>query len=710
MRILLSLLILSCLSSAIPAQIQFSDVTGSSGIDYAGKTFGMSWGDVDGDGYPDLFSQSHANSGESFLTNDIPHLFRNMDGQGFEDILEIGSDITENDWHGGVFFDIDKDGDLDLLNLTGGNSGNVLFLNEDGLVMQNHASSMGIHYAQNRGRTPGILDLDQDGFTDVIINSLANPDASYPPACFRNEEGLSFSDISDQCGMDLERSLFSVVADLQHQGQMDILFLQNRPKVFSVTEGVLQYVDQLNTSLTNDFDLADFNNDGKLDVFVGRGAVIPEAVQVNDTLVRAFIMMEDGTGTHGISFKTEGEFRLTISPREHDAQFILHLGESQIQLIDGPWELMMDEGTPSALGIPIPSDTTTIDHVYAYFDPGEERWHVFAETGRTETSTISLEVLGGAALEEVSHFGFPEAPATGDAVLMNQGGYSFQMLNGQAFQSDEIAQSVVTGDFDNDMDVDLYVVNSGSAMNRLNILYENDGQNGFIRHEDAWGAHGGSMGIGECVTTADFNNDGFLDLCIGNGTGVYYLEDAAIRLYMNEGNSNHWIGLELHGVESDPMGLHSWVTVHAGEDVQYRYQDGGIHRFSQNDSRILFGLGSHSSVDSIVIDWPSGTHQVLTEVPIDQYLDVTEDHSTDVMDHRMADWRVFPNPSNGRLNIQGIMDTDQLSIFDALGRPVQAEWNIVNGTATTDDLHKGVYQIIWHSGWNSMKSTSVIIY
>lgn len=710
MRIILFWLIGTFVPLAFSAQIQFSDVTSISGIDYAGKTFGMSWGDVNGDGYPDLFSQCHANAGESFMTNDIPKLYLNLQGQGFEDILDLGSGVMENDWHGGVFFDIDKDGDQDFLNLTGGNSGNILFLNNDGLVIQNHASPMGIHYAMNRGRTPGIIDLDQDGYTDVIINSLANPDASYPPAHFKNEGGQSFSNISDQAGIDLERSIFSVVADLEHQGDMEVIFLQNRPKIYSIQDGAFEYMDQMNTSLSNDFELADLDNDGLLDMYIGRGALIPEAIQLNDTMMRAFIMMDEGSGSHGISFKTDGDFLLTISPREHDAQFILHLGESQIQLIDGPWEFMMNEDTPSNLGIPLPTDTATTDHAYAHYDPEEERWFIYAETGSPETSTISLEIISENPLEQVSTFGFPEAPSTSDVIFMNQGGYGFQALNGQVFHSEEIAQSVVTGDFDNDMDIDLYVVNSGSAMNRPNILYENDGQNGFIRHEDAGGADGGLQGIGECVTSADFDNDGFLDLCIGNGTGVYYLEDAAIRLYRNEGNTNHWVGLELHGVESDPMGLHSWVAVYTNDAVQYRYQDGGVHRYSQNDSRLLFGLGTNNSVDSIVIDWASGTHQVLTEVPIDQYLDITETQITDIMEYQLEEWRVFPNPSNGRISVQGIQSTDHLSVYDALGRPVDVEWELIGGAATTEGLPKGVFQIIWNTGKSPVKSSSAIIY
>ena len=70
--------------------------------------------------------------------------------------------------------------------------------------------------------------------------------------------------------------------------------------------------------------------------------------------------------------------------------------------------------------------------------------------------------------------------------------------------------------FDNDMDVDAYVVASASD-NLPNILYENQGDGTFVAVPDAGGAAGTTLGRGDSVVTADYDGDGFIDLFVTNG-------------------------------------------------------------------------------------------------------------------------------------------------------------------------------------------------
>ncbi|NIO00281.1 MAG: hypothetical protein GTO49_36030, partial [Anaerolineae bacterium] len=50
----------------------------------------------------------------------------------------------------------------------------------------------------------------------------------------------------------------------------------------------------------------------------------------------------------------------------------------------------------------------------------------------------------------------------------------------------------------------------------------------------------------------------------------------------------------------------------------------GSNGYCQDGGPLQFGLGDNTVVDSLVIDWPSGVHQVLTDVPADQKLTVIE--------------------------------------------------------------------------------------
>jgi hypothetical protein len=65
-------------------------------------------------------------------------------------------------------------------------------------------------------------------------------------------------------------------------------------------------------------------------------------------------------------------------------------------------------------------------------------------------------------------------------------------------------------------------------------------------------------------------------------------------------------------------------VIEAGDLRQRRVIDGGSGFASQNDRRLHFGLGTHEWIDRVVIQWPSGTQQVLSRPPIDRIVAVTE--------------------------------------------------------------------------------------
>ncbi len=167
-----------------------------------------------------------------------------------------------------------------------------------------------------------------------------------------------------------------------------------------------------------------------------------------------------------------------------------------------------------------------------------------------------------------------------DQLLLNtkQGFVDFSQKAG--INSIPIARSsVVSGDFDNDMDLDLYIVATGSAGNRAkaNILYQNQGDGTFIAVPDAAGATGTKLGVGDSVVTADYDLDGFLDLFVTNGWGANYPKDGPYQLFHNQGNDNHWLEVDLEGVVSNRDGIGAQVFVTAGDVTQLGEQSGGIH-------------------------------------------------------------------------------------------------------------------------------------
>ena len=130
--------------------------------------------------------------------------------------------------------------------------------------------------------------------------------------------------------------------------------------------------------------------------------------------------------------------------------------------------------------------------------------------------------------------------------------------------------SVTAGDFDNDMYVDLYLACRTGASNIANILYHNNGNGTFTAVPDAGGAAGpiglaiaDGVGTADSVVTADYDVDGFLDLFVTNGFNLRPLYiGGPNKLYHNNGNGNHWIELDLVGVNSDRDATGARVYAH----------------------------------------------------------------------------------------------------------------------------------------------------
>ena len=89
-------------------------------------------------------------------------------------------------------------------------------------------------------------------------------------------------------------------------------------------------------------------------------------------------------------------------------------------------------------------------------------------------------------------------------------------------------------------------------------------------------------------------------------------------------SSNHWLGVRLVGTRSNRSAIGAEVLMESGDLTVRRVVDGGSGFASQNDRRLHFGLGRREWVDRLVIQWPSGTRQVLPRPEIDRVITVTE--------------------------------------------------------------------------------------
>ncbi len=119
------------------------------------------------------------------------------------------------------------------------------------------------------------------------------------------------------------------------------------------------------------------------------------------------------------------------------------------------------------------------------------------------------------------------------------------------------------------------------------------------------------------TATADFFNRGAEDLLIT-------VLDGSPLLLRNESRRGHWLRIKTIGTRSNSDGFGARVEVKAGSLTQTAEVRANSSFESASDPRLRFGLGSATTVDSIVVHWPSGKVDTIGPQPADQKLDIEE--------------------------------------------------------------------------------------
>ena len=184
-------------------------------------------------------------------------------------------------------------------------------------------------------------------------------------------------------------------------------------------------------------------------------------------------------------------------------------------------------------------------------------------------------------------------------------------------------------DYDNDGSRDLFIAN-GHVLDNIQLyrsearylepklMFRNTGGGLFENVSDRLGSDFQLPRASRGVAVGDFDNDGDLDILVNNN-------GEAPQLLRNDGgNANHWLSILLIGTRSNRDGVGTRVKVSAGTLTQFDQKKGGMSYQSAQDPRLHFGLGSHTLIDSLEIDWPSGAKTKLGGIKADQIIAIQE--------------------------------------------------------------------------------------
>jgi len=231
----------------------------------------------------------------------------------------------------------------------------------------------------------------------------------------------------------------------------------------------------------------------------------------------------------------------------------------------------------------------------------------------------------GAAWGDYDNDGLPDLFVTGmtgvNRLYHNNGNGAFTNVTTGPMLAASSSRSCAWGDYDNDGYLDLFV----ASYNAPNRLFHNNGDGAFTQVVGAVFANDPNSGI-YCQSCGwvDYDNDGFLDLFVArapdNGT-------TSNLLYHNNGNTNAWLEVKLVGTVANRSAIGAKVRVHATIGGKTFWQLREINSGQDRSIQPLiahFGLGDATNVDTLRIEWPSGTVQELHDLTPRQILSITE--------------------------------------------------------------------------------------
>lgn len=487
------------------------------------------------------------------------------------------------------------------------------------------------------------FDFDNDGWLDIyLVNS--GPSDFYKPArplknaLYRNNHDGTFTDVTEKagviCGQEGDFGMGAAAADFDGDGWQDLyvtnygrnrLFRNNGNGTFTdITEKAGVAAPNWSTCAT----WFDYDNDGKLDLFVS-----------------SFVQYS-ASGSMFCGDNKQGR-RYYCVPRvfKPRASFLFH-NEGNGKFAD----VSKVSGIASALGKSFGAVATDVNNdglmdLFVANDTTANHLFLNKGGGRFEEIGLASGVGYSDAGSPRSGMGVDAADVDGDGwqdlFVANIDQELFSLYRNQKDltfldEAGEIGQvtRLLSGwglkffDFDNDGDPDLFLANGHpddmveTQASRVKykeplVLFENvsgkfkniSAQSGEVFKKD-FPARGASFG--------DFDNDGDLDsLIINNG-------EAPVLLRNDGGNRNRWLGLQLVANKSNPMAVGANITWTAGGVKRSRLKTSGGSYLSSHDPREILGIGKADKIESLEIKWPSGKIDKLANLPINQYIKIVE--------------------------------------------------------------------------------------
>ena len=474
-----------------------------------------------------------------------------------------------------------------------------------------------------------VEDFDGDGDLDIATSTF---DVRGPLLLYRSEDDGSFTDASDEARTSEQLGGLNIISgDYDSDGDVDLLVLRGawllddgrirNSLLENDGSGVFRDVTRtaglaLPAAPTQAACWGDYDNDGDLDLFVGNESRVrtrgdgdyPSQLWRNEG-DGTFVEVAEAAGVRNNAFckgACWGDY-------DNDGDIDLYLSNIKSN------RLLQNQGDGTFRGVARAAGVALQHRTFAtwFFDYDNDGWlDLFVTSYDATLSDVCADHLGQ---------GFDAHPPS---LFHNRGDGTFEdVALTHGLNHAWLPMGANFGDLDNDGWLDVYLATGDPKYESLvpNAMLRNDAGRGF---QDVTTSGGfGHLQKGHGVSFADIDSDGDQDIYHQLG-GFYPGDGFHNALFQNPGHGNHFLVLELRGVESHTSGSGARVEVRVegpeGERSIHR-APGCVSSFGGSPSRLEIGLGDAERVVSLEIRWPvSGETDSYSEVPMDARVRATE--------------------------------------------------------------------------------------
>jgi hypothetical protein len=494
---------------------------------------GCAFFDYDNDGWMDIFllSGTRMDGSPPGTTN---RLYKNNRDGTFADVTETAG-LRDMGWASGVCVgDYNNDGFEDLFCTYFGQ--NKLYRNNGDGTFSDVTEQAGLlSNAPRWGAGCTFLDYNRDGHLDLFVSNYVQFDLKHVPKPGENSN-CNWKGVPVECGpRGLPRGFHSLYRNNGDGTFTDV----------SAQAGISAQQKSYGMTVV----AADFDEDGWPDIYVACDST-PSLLYMNN---------------HNGTFREEGVVRGVALSEDGQEQAGMGIGVGDYDL-DGHLDLFKTHFAEDTNGL--------------YHNDGKANFEDVTRVARIGVET--RYICWGAGIVDVDNDGFPDIFLVGGSVYPN-----LERLLPQYPDKNP------------------------------RMVFRNLGNGTFEELINEAGPGVSAMHTSRGCAFGDFDNDGDLDVLIVN------LNEPPSLLRNDVRGASHWLKLKLVGTKSNRSAIGARVVLRYGKKTQAQEVLSQSSFYSVNDSRLHFGLGLEKSVD-IAIRWPSGRHEELKAIAADQLIVVKE--------------------------------------------------------------------------------------